>query len=135
MVVAKVKKKKKGRIYNVKKNDAARRGPCSEVQLPSFAKNDALGRQAKTKNRGVNEIWTDAVTRAAAAAASGTAPKAISGHLARMGDLGNVPRQEKKFKVHTTNYVVFFFPRIATCCGEKQRLRSLSAVCLCARQG
>lgn len=55
--------------------------------------------QTKVKNRGVNEIWTDAVMRAAEAAAKGTAPKAISGHLVRMGDLGNVPRQEKKFKV------------------------------------
>lgn len=55
--------------------------------------------QAKQKNRGVNEIWTDAVQRAALNASKGVAPKALSGNLVRMGDLGNVPRQEKKFKV------------------------------------
>ena len=32
-------------------------------------------------------------------ASSGVAPKPLSAHLVRMGDLGNVPRQEKKFKV------------------------------------
>lgn len=44
--------------------------------------------------------------RAAEAAAKGTAPKAISSHLARMGDLGNVPRQEKKFKVCVYAYTL-----------------------------
>lgn len=58
-----------------------------------------FSQKSKVKNRGVNEIWTDAVIRAAGAAAKGSAPKAISGHLVRIGDLGNVPRQEKKFKV------------------------------------
>ncbi|CAM9730895.1 unnamed protein product [Ascophyllum nodosum] len=50
------------------------------------------------KNRGVNEIWADAVQRAAANASQGVAPKALSDNLIRMGELGNVPRQEKKFK-------------------------------------
>ena len=58
--------------------------------------------QAKQqKNRGVNEIWADAVQRAAANASQGVAPKALSDNLIRMGELGNVPRQEKKFKVNS----------------------------------
>lgn len=56
-------------------------------------------RQTKQKNRGVNEIWADAIVLAANNASSGVAPKPLCTHLVRMGDLGNVPRQEKKFKV------------------------------------
>lgn len=55
--------------------------------------------QAKNKSRGVQEIWTDAVMLAASAAERGEAPSGISALLSRMGSLGNVPRQEKKFKV------------------------------------
>lgn len=55
--------------------------------------------QAKQKNRGVNEIWAESVLIAASNASSGVAPKPLCAHLVRMGDLGNVPRQEKKFKV------------------------------------
>ncbi|CAN0303459.1 unnamed protein product, partial [Scytosiphon promiscuus] len=54
--------------------------------------------KAKQKNRGVNEIWADAVSLAAGNASTGVAPKPLCPHLIRMGDLGNVPRQEKKFK-------------------------------------
>lgn len=71
--------------------------------------------QAKQKNRGVNEIWADAVALAAGNASNGTAPKPLCAHLVRMGDLGNVPRQEKKFKASLRQYgeseVVLLFVR------------------------
>lgn len=69
--------------------------------------------QTKQKNRGVNEIWADAVVLAAQNASSGAAPKPLCAQLVRMGDLGNVPRQEKKFKVRSIRGVVnkFWLPK------------------------
>ncbi|CAN0049726.1 unnamed protein product, partial [Hapterophycus canaliculatus] len=64
--------------------------------------------KAKQKNRGVNEIWADAVSLAASNAATGVAPKPLCHHLIRMGDLGNVPRQEKKFKNFVKNSLRVF---------------------------
>ncbi|CAM9492461.1 unnamed protein product [Choristocarpus tenellus] len=57
--------------------------------------------KAKVKKRGINEIWAEAVEQAASSAKQ--SPPAISGHLLRMGELGNVPRQEKKFKNFVRN--------------------------------
>lgn len=85
---------------------------CGFVHLP----------QAKQKNRGVNEIWTDAVQLAASNASKGVAPKALSAHLVRMGDLGNVPRQEKKFKAR--NQV-----RISQTGVDSRWVRLFSGVC------
>eukprot|EP00752_Nemacystus_decipiens_P002331 g2204.t1 len=64
--------------------------------------------KAKQKNRGVNEIWADAIVLAASNASSGVAPKPLCAHLVRMGDLGNVPRQEKKFKNFVKNSLRVF---------------------------
>ncbi|CAM9767800.1 unnamed protein product [Ectocarpus fasciculatus] len=64
--------------------------------------------KAKQKNRGVNEIWADSVLLAASNASSGVAPKPLCAHLVRMGDLGNVPRQEKKFKNFVKNSLRVF---------------------------
>ncbi|CAM9449539.1 unnamed protein product [Laminaria digitata] len=70
--------------------------------------------KAKQKNRGVNEIWADAVQRAATNASKGNAPKPLCANLVRMGDLGNVPRQEKKFKNFLKNSIrVFDEPGLA----------------------
>ena len=72
--------------------------------------------QAKQKNRGVNEIWADAVSLAAGKASAGTAPKPLCAHLVRMGDLGNVPRQEKKFKVIIlARFICDLFLRLCLC--------------------
>lgn len=84
--------------------------PCCNINILFFRGgaplNDLTRGQAKQKNRGVNEIWTDAVLRASANASKGMAPKALSGNLVRMADLGNVPRQEKKFKVRNKKCTV-----------------------------
>lgn len=72
---------------------------CGGVKLSlENQQHKSCATQAKQKNRGVNEIWADAVALAAGNASNGTAPKPLCAHLVRMGDLGNVPRQEKKFK-------------------------------------
>lgn len=67
----------------------------------------------------MNEIWADAVVLAANNASTGVAPKPLCAHLVRMGDLGNVPRQEKKFKVSHTVSV------LGVCVGKLRRAPSV----------
>lgn len=59
--------------------------------------------------------------RAASSAAKGEAPKDISAFLCRMGDMGNIPRQEKKFKVKDCMFYSEKFVEVAAELEKKKK--------------